>query len=232
MSWFQLDPHSLARRARDSGRAAPSLAASLSRGVIGFMLVSIAGFAPWAVAGTWLYNFGEFWVYVSCALVFIACSGPALHRLIIGPGSLARFYKLFGIAFAAYAAAWICCWMMIAGETGCLIGLFVGAALMGWILTRAFDAPSATLPVIAVLFVSNALGFYGGASAQLRVMRMQDFMLLLGRLHISSMMVAQLLWGAVYGICFGAGLGLAFFLCQAQARALLRDGEYSSLQEQ
>jgi len=225
MSWFQLDPHSLARRARDGGVAAPSLAASVSRGMIGFTLVGIAGFAPWAVAGTWLYNLGEFWVYVSCALVFIAFSGPALHRLIIGPGSLARFYKLFGVAFAAYAAAWIGCWMMIAGEAGCLIGLFAGAAVMGWILTRAFDASSVTLPVIAVLFVSNALGFYGGGFVEARVMRMQSFTLSLVGLHIGPSMLAQLLWGAVYGLCFGAGLGLAFFLCQAQARALLRDGE-------
>ena len=206
---------------------APSLAGSLARGVVGFTLVSIAGFAPWAVAGMWLFNsFGEFWVYTSCALAFIACSGLSLHRLIIGPGSLARFYKVFGLTFAAYAATWIFCWMMIAGEVGCLIGLFTGAAIMGWKLTDAFDAPQATVPVVLALIASNMLGFYGGGFVQGRVTRSPEITLFLVSLHIARpSMLGQFLWGAVYGLCFGAGIGLAFYLCQAKARALLRGDE-------
>jgi hypothetical protein len=38
-----------------------------------------------------------------CAIVFIVLSGLLLHRLIIGPGSLGRFYKLFSAAFAVAA---------------------------------------------------------------------------------------------------------------------------------
>ncbi|MDB6140699.1 MAG: hypothetical protein JWO94_3771, partial [Verrucomicrobiaceae bacterium] len=36
-----------------------------------------------------------------------------------------------------------------------------------------------------------------------------------------QLMVAKMQWGVCYGIGLGAGLGLAFHLCQKQARALL-----------
>lgn len=50
MSRFQLDPKSIAERAQTDGADAdiPSLASSLWRGVIGFTIVSVAGFVPWA----------------------------------------------------------------------------------------------------------------------------------------------------------------------------------------
>ena len=55
MSWFQLDPKSIAERAQVDGADAniPTLASSLWRGVIGFTIVSVAGFVPWAVFGRW-----------------------------------------------------------------------------------------------------------------------------------------------------------------------------------
>lgn len=227
MSWFQLDPESIAARARESGEKAPSLAASLARGMIGFTLVGILGFSPWAVGGMWLYNtLGEFWVYTFCALVFILTSGLALHRLIIGPGSLARFYKVFAVTFSVFAATWIFCWMMIAGEIGCFIGLLAGTIFMGALLALAFDAERATFPVIVSLSALNLLGYYGGGWVEGLVTRNHAFTLFLTSLGISRpSMVAQLLWGACYGIGFGAGIGLAFYLCQAQARALLQRGE-------
>ncbi len=226
MSWLQLDPQNLVGRARDGGAQAPSLATSLWRGIVGFMLVSLAGFAPWVVGGTWLYNhFGEFSVYVICAFSFVLFSGLMLHRLIIGPGSFVRFYKLFGAAFGVYAATWIFCWMMIAGETGCLIGLLAGTVFMGLILAHAFEATRSTIFIVAALSL-NLLGYYGGSWIEGLVTRRQDFKLWLIAHGVSHpAMIAQLSWGAVYGISFGVGLGLAFYFCQAQARALLNDKE-------
>src|SRR5438105_10282699 len=98
MSWFQLGAQSLAARASTDGSptTVPSLASSLRRGIVGFTVVSIAGFAPWALFGRWFHqNVGETGMYAICALVFIGLSGLLLHRLIIGRQSLVRFYKLF-----------------------------------------------------------------------------------------------------------------------------------------
>ena len=84
MSWFKLDPDSVVDRVRTSGRPAeiPGPTVSLRRGIVGFTLLSIAGFAPWAVLGRWFYrHIGEGGLYGLCALVFIGLSGPLLHRL-------------------------------------------------------------------------------------------------------------------------------------------------------
>src|SRR5436190_4086936 len=114
MAWFQLDPESIAGRVKASGAPAkvPTLGSSVLRGTLGFTIVSVAGFAPWALGAGWFQKgIGEAGLYAVCAAVFIGLSGLLLHGLILGPGSLPRFYKLFGIAFAAYSAAWIAGWM-------------------------------------------------------------------------------------------------------------------------
>lgn len=230
MSWFELDPQNVANRAQRAKMAPPSLLSSLVQGIVGFMFVGMAGFAPWAFAGMWLHNtFGEGAVYTACALAFIACSGPALHRLMIGPGSLSRFYKVFALAFGAYAATWIFCWMMIAGETGCLIGLCLGAIIMGWLLAHAFGAARTALPVIVVLCLFNLLGYYGGSALQGAITRSSKITMQLIALGIARPVIfSQLLWGASYGVCFGAGLGLSFYIVQGQARALLKKQDISA----
>ncbi|MEZ0388828.1 MAG: hypothetical protein ACAI34_17270, partial [Verrucomicrobium sp.] len=119
MSWFQLDPQRLAERTRSAGMQPPSLGASLWRGIIGFTLVSVAGFVPWAVFGRWFYrHIGEAGLYGVCALVFIGLSAPLMHRLIMGPGSMSRFFKLFSLSFAAYSVAWIGGWMALRDHPG------------------------------------------------------------------------------------------------------------------
>src|SRR5437868_6134628 len=97
----------------------PSVIGSVALGSLGFMLVSVAGFAPWAFAGRALHHaIGEIGLYLVCAVVFIGLSGAGLHRLIIGPGSLWRFYVLFAAAFSAYAIGWMIGWMSIRGNIG------------------------------------------------------------------------------------------------------------------
>ena len=119
MSWFQLDPPSIAKRARAAASPVPSLGASLMRGMIGFTIVSVAGFVPWAVFGQWFHQrVGEAGMYVVCAVVFLVLTSPLLHRLIIGPGSVSRFYKVFGLSFTAYSVAWIAGWMALRGHLG------------------------------------------------------------------------------------------------------------------
>ena len=206
MAWFQLDPQSIAARAKNG--TAPSLGASIVRGMIGFTLVSVAGFSPWALFDRWFHRFGEIGLYLACALVFIGLSGILLHRLIIGAGSLPRFYKIFSLAFTAYAVAWVAFWMWLRGDAGSLGGLFAGTAAMGILLACAFDAPRSILKIVAALFVLNTLGYYIGGWVE-------------AKLPFEQKRTGMLLWGVFYGLGFGAGLGLAFYFCQEKARALI-----------
>lgn len=225
MSWFQLDPESVAQRVRASGRAAklPSLGTFLRRGIVGFTLLSIAGFVPWAVFGKWFYGkIGESGLYAVCAVVFIGLSGPLLHRLIIGAGSLSRFYKLFTMAFAANSVLWIAGWMTVRGHFGSIVGLLAGTAAMGALIAIAFDAGDQMLKVIAVLFVLNSVGYFVGGwveSAVAAAKQLSFFGHVVPR--GSRLMIAKLLWGVCYGLGFGAGLGLAFAFCQARTRHAL-----------
>lgn len=213
MALFQLDPASIAARVRASGRTIhlPTLASSIMRGILGFSFVSAAGFLPWPIIDHWVRHPNATQLYLACTAVFIGLSGPCLHRLIIGPGSLSRFYKLFSLAFIAYAALWITFWEMWTNDIGSVAGLLSGTVAMGAILAFAFDTPRAMPKVILALFVLNTLGYYAGGKIE-------------GKLIIDHRLTAMLLWGACYGIGFGAGLGVAFHLCQERARGLLREG--------
>ena len=226
MSWFQLDAESIVARAHVGGPLGepPRLGTFLWRGVIGFSLLSVAGFVPWAVTGNWLHQrVGEAGLYAVCAAVFIGLSGPLLHRLILGPGSLFRFYKLFSVAFSAYAILWIGGWMSLRGHLGSLVGLLAGTAAMGWILASAFDARMTSLNVIAALFVLNSVGYFGGGWIEGAVSA-AHWGEVFGKPITKpvQMTLAKLLWGVSYGIGLGAGIGLAFYLCQANAVDALR----------
>jgi hypothetical protein len=209
MSWFQLDPASIATRARAAGAVPPSFGASLVRGMIGFTVVSVAGFVPWAVFGKAFRQFGgEIAMYVVCAVVFIGLASPLLHRLIIGPGSVSRFYKVFAPSFAVYSLAWIAGWMVVKGHAGSVVGLLAGTALMGCVFAAAFDAWDQVVKVVVALFVLNAAGYFIGGVVE-------------AALITRHALGAKLMWGVLYGVGLGAGLGLAFYFCQSKARELL-----------
>jgi hypothetical protein len=208
MGLFGLDPQSIVARVKASGAPAriPSLGASILRGVVGFTILSVAGFLPWILGlGK---RIGTGGMYAACAVVFIGLSGPLLHRLILGPGSLPRFYKLFGLAFALYAGAWVAAYMGLKGHVGGIVGLFAGSALMGGLFAAAFDERRAALPSIAALFLLNLAGYYLGNAVELALVKT----------HLTA---AMLLYGVCYGAGFGAGLGLAFHVCQKTARSRL-----------
>lgn len=208
---FQLDPQSIAARVRASGQAPslPTLSSSILRGMLGFTIVSIAGFLPWPIIDRWLPAWRETQLYISCTVIFIGLSGICLHRLIIGPGSLSRFYKLFSLSFIAYAIGWIALWMLFRDQAGTIAGGLAGTAAMGAILSLAFGAPRAMPAVIVALFVLNTLGYFVGERIALKLI-------------IDHRFVAVILWALFYGLGFGAGLGVAFHSCQSQARELLQ----------
>jgi hypothetical protein len=226
MSWFQLDPQSIADRARAANSPVPSLGASITRGVIGFTVISLAGFVPWAFFGKWFRapgHGGEVGMYAACALLFIVLSGLFLRRLIIGPGSMGRFYKLFTPAFAVYSIAWIVGWMTLRGHSGSVVGLLAGTALMGAMLALAFDAKGQMLKIIVALFLLNSAGYFIGGVIEGWIIHLPK-----GEFAGVSLpkaqqrILAMMSWGLFYGLGFGAGLGLAFHLCQGRVRELLR----------
>ncbi len=208
MGRLGLDPQSVVDRVKASGSPArvPTLAESVIRGALGFAVLSVLSFTPWVFAGPQLGRMG---MYAACTVLFIGLSGPLLHRLIVGPGSLPRFIPLFGAAFGSNAVLWVAAYMQFGGHLGSLIGLLAGTAAMGGILVAAFEAKNAALKSIAALFVLNTLGYYVGWWVE-------------GLLAKSHLTAAMLLYGVFYGLGLGAGLGLAFHFCQKAVREKLR----------
>ena len=226
---FTLDPESIATRVKATPQPPriPKMAESMLRGMIGFTLVSLGGFAPWVLAGRWFYRtIGEIGLYVACALVFIGLSGPLLHRLIIGPGSLSRCYKIFTLAFLAYALVWIVAWMGLARSIGSviagIIGAVAGIVAMGVLLALGFKATDALLKVIVALLVGNIAGYFIGEWAYNGINALNEGNvtgIVLSRQTRSILSKAS--WGLCYGLGFGAGIGFAFHSCQTKARKLL-----------
>ena len=223
MSWFQLDPRSLADRA--AGMPTPTATGALLRGMIGFTLVSVAGFAPWGLFGKWFHapgHGGELGMYGTCAVVFLALCGVVLHKLILGKGSLLRFYLLFGVCFTAYSICWTVGWMALRGDAGSVVGLLAGTSVMGVLMVAAFDAWEQTAKVIVALFLLNALGYFAGGWFEgplLHAPKVVVFGMTLSR--SAQVAFAMMQWAVCYGLGFGAGIGLAFHFCQTKARALL-----------
>ena len=222
---FGLDPQSIANRVVASGRPPniPTLRQSVARGTIGFTLVSLGGFAPWIFGSAWArQNVGEAGMYAACAVAFIGLSGLLLHRLIIGPGSLARFYALFCPAFALYSVAWIVGWMTLRGNLGGILGLLAGAVVMGAMFANAFGNRAAMTSVIPLLFLSNLAGYYIGGWVHTAVLQSHDFTLA-GIVFDRSarLLLSKTSWGLCFGLGFGPGIGASFHLCQAKTRELL-----------
>lgn len=192
--------------------------------MIGFTLVSLAGFAPWVLAGRWFYqNAGELGLYVACAAVFIGLSGVLLHRLIIGPGSLRRFYQLFSLAFIGYAGTWTISWFAFRGVTGSVVGALAGVMVMGGIMAGGFAVWNMTLKVIALLFLTHAAGYFIGEWAYNLINGLNEGNASgIGLSAAARGLLSKSAWGLCYGLGFGAGIGLAFYFCQAEARRLLR----------
>ena len=177
-----------------------TLRSSILRGSLGFTVVSVAAFAVWAFAAKWFQTRGgELAMYAACAAVFLGLSGPLLHRLVQGPGSLRRFYTTFVPAFIDYAVVWCLAWFKLGGRFGEWVGSAGGSlafVVALAVLMKNFKAlPMATL----VLFILHSAGYFIG-----------------GEVYYASAKGAldRLLWGVLYGLGFGAGIGHAYWAMQ------------------
>lgn len=194
----------------------PSLERSLLIGGLGFALVSLCVFATVAFAERWMYqNLGLTGAYIAWTALFILLGGGVLGSLVVGRWRLPKFYLLFGLAFFMYAVGWVVAYFVIRGMAGEWLGSLAGSVLMAAVLTIGLRAKgvdgsvgaSATsagvLYLSALLFVANSVGYFLGSA-------INDA--LGGR-------AGMLLWGTIYGLCLGAGLGALIHFAQAGKRA-------------
>jgi hypothetical protein len=222
MSLFGLKPNEVLARIEAAGGKAgvPTLAQSLIHGTLGFTLVSLAAYAPWAFGGRWFYRtMGEAGLYAVCAAVFIGLSGVILHRLVIGPGTLGRFYGVFTVAFLAYAIAWCAAWFGLRGKAGEWIGSLAGTLAFAAVLSVAFGAGRLFVRVAAVVFILHSIGYFAGGWAYSQIGAEAELKLLgITFSKAGQAAFARMSWGLGYGLGFGAAIGYAFHACQAAVR--------------
>ena len=179
----------------------PSLARSIATGAIGFAVVSLCVLTAMAFGERWLYQtLGEIGAYLLCAVLFILLGGAVFGSIVVGRWRLPRFYLLFGLAFFAYAIGWIIAYFVLGDTVGELVGSLGGSVLMALVFAAGFGSLRSTAKLSAVLFVLNALGYFIGAAILYRLV------------HQTGM----LLFGIVYGLFFGAGIGVALHLVQQE----------------
>jgi hypothetical protein len=166
-------------------RSVPSLARSIVTGGIGFGLVSLCVFATVAFGERWMYRtLGLAGSYLTWTVLFILLSGLVFGPLVVVRWRLPRFYLLFGLAFFAYAAGWMLAYFTLGGTAGEWVGSLAGSVLMGLVFAAGFGSPASTLKLSAILFVTNAVGYFLGSALYASL----------------AAPVGMLLWGVIYGL--------------------------------
>src|ERR1043165_7399140 len=179
---------------------APSLTRSIAISAIGFCVVSLCVFATVAFGEEWMYRtLGLMGAYVTWAVLFVVLSGVVFESLVVARPRV-PFYLLWAIAFFAYAAAWMLAYFAVGRTVGEFVGALFGSVLMGVVLAAGFGSFQSLLKISAVLFVSNALGYFLGAAL----------------LESYRSATGMLLFGAVYGLLFGAGIGAVLQMVQRE----------------
>jgi hypothetical protein len=199
----------IARLQQNDGRSSiPSLGRSLLIGSFGFCFASLCVFATVAFAERWMYrSLGLSGAYAVWTVLFIFLGGALLSPIVIGPGRLWRFQFVFGMAFLLYAVGWVGSYFTLRGVAGEWAGSLVGSILMALVIAQAFGVMKTFFAQAASLFIANSAGYF------------------LGDLLNNSIRgrTGMLLWGLLYGLCLGAGLGLSIFLAQTPLRNQLNN---------
>lgn len=129
--------------------------------------------------------------YLVWTLLFILSGGAVFNTLVVGSLRGLRFFLIFGLAFLAYAGGWIAAYFILRGAAGEWCGSLAGSVLMALILAAAFRVWHSTVFLSTLLFVANSLGYFLGSALNTSVG---------GR-------TGMMLWGVIYGLCLGAGIG-------------------------
>lgn len=182
-------------------KAASTIGNAALRGGIGFAVASLAVFATVAFAERWMYaNLGLYGAYGVWTLLFVVLGAASLAGLV-APGLRGRFYASFAFGFLAYAVGWMACYFLLRDGLGEWLGSLAGSLLMALVFAAGFGSWRSLGSFAAILFGANSLGYFAGSAVNGAVT---------GR-------PGMLLWGAIYGLCLGAGLGAVLHLAQRRA---------------
>lgn len=182
-------------------QSVPSLSRSLLVGGLGFAAVSFLVFATVAFGERWMYrNLSLGGAYVAWTVLFILLGGGVLGSLVVKRWRLPKFYLLFGLAFFLYAAGWVAAYFTSPNAAGELAGLLLGSILMAVVFALGFGAKRSLLKLAAILFVANCLGYFPGS-------KLNDYF---------GGPTGMLLWGVVYGLFLGAGIGAVLHFAQSR----------------
>ena len=177
----------------------PSLSRAMVVGGAGFSLASLCVFATVAFGERWLYaHVGVLGAYLVWTALFILLGGAVLGSLVVGRWRLPKFYLLYGIAFFAYAVGWVVAYFTLRGTAGEWVGSVAGSVLMAIVFAVGFGAVRSVMKLSVILFIANSLGYFAGSA-------LNDYVGGKG---------GMLLWGILYGVCLGAGMGVALRLAQ------------------
>jgi hypothetical protein len=176
------------------------LSRALITGGIGFCLVSLVVFATVAFGERWMYTrLGELGAYIAWTLAFILLGGAVLGTLVVDPRwRLPKFYLLWGVAFFAYAAGWVCAYFLVRGALGEWLGSLVGSLLLTVVFAVGFRAARLIPKLTALVFIANSAGYFLGSAINDQL----------------GGPTGMLVWGIVYGLFLGAGLGVLLHLLQ------------------
>ena len=180
-------------------------------GSLGFAAVSVVAFSLWAFGGRWFHSHGgDAAMYSAIAVAFLGLTGVVLHKLVRGERPLARFYAAFVPAFFAYAVVWCLAWFVIKGSPGEWVGSLAGSLVFSAVVMKRMGATTAILNTGLIVFVAHSLGYFLGGKVMYGILGgcCADLFAGWSREHIK--IVAMLGWGLLYGLGFGAGIGIAF----------------------
>jgi hypothetical protein len=178
-----------------------------------FALVSILGFAPWALPNIG----GEIFLYIECLLAFLVFSEVFLVALVQGENRRKRFNRSFGPAFIAYAVVWSACWFALRSRAGEVAGLILGCSVFAWILGKRLGSLNGLPLVILVLVLFHAIGYWMGGYVFSLARKPPGIIADWPKRDI--WMLAKITWGLFYGLGFGSGIGYAFFKFQQKTDA-------------
>ena len=135
---------------------------------------------------------GVLGAYIVWTLAFILPGGAVLGSLVVDSRwRLPKFYLLWGLAFFAYAAGWVCAYFTLRGAAGEWVGSLVGSVLMTIVFALGFSAARSIPKLSVLLFIANSAGYFLGSTLNDSIG---------GR-------PGMLLWGIIYGLFLGAGIG-------------------------